>query len=485
MSESPAPRVHAKPERDRSDGDLAAQFATDYGLKPDQWQRLVLDDWLAMQGNVYAALTCSLAVPRQNGKNAVLEMRELFGVVGKGEKFLHTAHQVKTAQKHFKRLKWFFGESRDDPKARFPELNRLVTEVRNQNGMEGIFLANGGSIEIAARSKSSGRGFTVDVLVLDEAQELSDDSLEALTPTNSAAPSGNPQMIFTGTPPGPMAQGEVFTRVRAAGLAVSTQPGHRAHAEWSVRDVPIQELSLDDRTCWWQTNPALQSGRLLMTVVEEERTNLSDEGFARERLGWWSDGAIGKAVVSYTTWAGLRRSAPADGVVAYGVQFAHDGSRVCLAVAVKPSSGPVFLEVIEERSASHGTSWLVEWLVARHQKAAVIVIDGRAGRADLVNSLRAAGVPDRKILVPNVEDIEAAYAGWLVDVTETRVAHAGQPGLDDAVRCSVRRKIGVNGAWGIQATGDGDVVPLEAVVLARHGVTTTKRKPTTGKAGFS
>jgi hypothetical protein len=65
-------------------------------------------------------------VPRQNGKNALIEVRELFGMVGRGEKFLHTAHEVKTARKAFKRLQHFFGTKPDDPGAKFPELNALV-----------------------------------------------------------------------------------------------------------------------------------------------------------------------------------------------------------------------------------------------------------------------------------------------------------------------------------------------------------------------
>ena len=110
-------------------------------------------------------------------------MRELFGIVQLGEKFLHTAHEVKTARKAFLRLASFFENTR-----KWPELADLVKDIRRTNGQEAIVLTNGGSVEFVARSKGSGRGFTVDVLVCDEAQELSDDALEALMPTTSAAP---------------------------------------------------------------------------------------------------------------------------------------------------------------------------------------------------------------------------------------------------------------------------------------------------------
>ena len=51
-------------------------------------------------------------------------------------------------------------------------------------------LKNGGSIEFIARSKSSGRGFTVDVLVCDEAQELTDEQMEAIQPAISVGTFG-------------------------------------------------------------------------------------------------------------------------------------------------------------------------------------------------------------------------------------------------------------------------------------------------------
>ena len=151
-----------------------------------------MSDWLRVRAGRWASLDCGLSCPRQNGKNAILEVYELFVTVGLGRRVLHTAHEVKTGRKHFRRLRYFFGERAADPGAEFQELNKLVREIRNVNGQEGIYLTNGGSIELVARSKSSGRGFTVDTLVCDEAQELTDDELQAINPSISAAPSGDP-----------------------------------------------------------------------------------------------------------------------------------------------------------------------------------------------------------------------------------------------------------------------------------------------------
>ena len=100
-------------------GDDAAELGASYGLKPDPWQEEILKQWLAFNGDTYAATTCGLSVPRQNGKNALIEIRELYGItcperdeygdiIKPAEKILHTAHEVKTARKAFLRLCSFF-----------------------------------------------------------------------------------------------------------------------------------------------------------------------------------------------------------------------------------------------------------------------------------------------------------------------------------------------------------------------------------------
>lgn len=223
LNNAQAPRLRvAADRRAKSFGPIAGDFASQFGLTPDAWQDLVLEDWLAANGrDEWKHPIAGLSLSRQNGKNALLEMRELFGLVLLGENILHSAHEVKTAQAHYRRFKEFFGVKANDENARYPELNAMVEQVRNVNGQEAIILKNdpekgwhGGSLRVIARSKSSGRGFTADLIVLDEAQELTEDALEALTSTGSAGHLGNSQVIYTGTVPGPNANGAIFARIR-------------------------------------------------------------------------------------------------------------------------------------------------------------------------------------------------------------------------------------------------------------------------------
>ena len=82
---------------------------------PDGWQELVLSDWLRVRGGRWASLDCGLSVPRQNGKNAVLEVYELCLTVGLGRRVLHTAHEVKTARQHFRSVVSSISSARRQP----------------------------------------------------------------------------------------------------------------------------------------------------------------------------------------------------------------------------------------------------------------------------------------------------------------------------------------------------------------------------------
>lgn len=460
-SASQEPRLHVAPRPSSTFGDLAGDLAGDYGLRPDPWQQIVLDDWLAVRRDgKWASLTCGLSVPRQNGKNALIEVRELFGMVGRGEKILHTAHQLPTARKAFKRLLFFFGSQRDDPSAKYPELNALVTEVRHANGQEAIFLTNGGSVEVVARSKNSGRGFTVDTLVCDEAQEMSDDDLEALMPTTSAAPLKNPQWIFTGTPPGPKANGEVFTRVRLE--ATEGKSKRLAWHEWSLP----HGSDLDDLALMHVANPALLTGRLQMDVIEGEHRRFSPDGFGRERGGMWSVIAR-SSVISPDDWAACSALDAKPELRAIGMAAPIDLTFTTL-VGAGPVRGGVQVKPLQRAG---GTSWVVERCKAlQEQHGCAVVVDGRGPAAVLIPHLELAGVEVTTVASSDAYD---ACASFLDAVRMHTIRHADYPELSAAALGAAQKTVGDRWVWGRKAS-TADVSPLEAATLAAWCVT----KPT-------
>lgn len=443
------PRVALLPDAVWSDADDAAFLASSYGLTPDPWQLEVLRGWLGRTADGRLSATrCGLAVPRQNGKNGCLEVRELFGVVVRGEKFLHTAHEVKTARKAFLRLVSFF----ENP--HFPELVALVKDVRRTNGQEAILLTNGGSVEFVARSRGSGRGFTVDVLVLDEAQELTDEQLEALMPTISAAPLGDPQIVLTGTPPPPGSPGEVFVRTRKR-----AHDGDSSRLCWHEWGVESGDVDVHDRRVWADVNPAL-GFRLLTTTIEDELGTMSDDGFLRERLGLWPEVDVSK-VVDMARWAslvGVESERPSP--VALGLTMSADRKWTTIALAGVRSDGHKQVQVVQSGKGSAWVADRVVELVSAHSPVAVAV-DPSAPEGSLIGALRDAGVMVETFAGQRV----AQGCGAFVDaVAEGSLRHSAQTVLTMAVDGARRVRFG--GLW---VFGDGDAVdvsPLRGVVLA-------------------
>ena len=448
------PRVRLVPRAASSDAEDAAFLASSYGLTPDPWQDDVLADWMGRRRDGrWAAATCGLAVPRQNGKNGAIEVRELFGMVALGERFLHTAHEVKTARKAFLRIASFFENERQ-----YPELAALAKEIRKTNGQEAVILTNGGSVEFIARSRGSGRGFTVDVLVCDEAQDLTDEELAALLPTISAAPTGNPQVILTGTPPDPEkpGTGEVFRRVRADGESRSDK--RLAWTDFGVPDGALPDV--DDRDLWARVNPALGI-RLNVAEVERERGLMSDEAFARERLGWWGDPDSDGTAIPLGAWSACEdpTSRFGPGTTALGLYLSGDRATACIGGVGVRDDGVLHAELLSRGPTSEAFR-VVRDLAAKRR--CPVVIDPGSHAGSFIQPLEDAGVEVEQITLQKI----GQACGALYDaVTERTVRHIGQPQLTDSVRWATTRPVSRE-AW---AWKGPETTALYAVTFALHG----------------
>lgn len=473
-------------------GQDAYELMCEYGFVLDDWQRAVLDAWLSWDpstGPTY--LSCGVSCPRQNGKNGIIEAREFFGMLINGDRILHTAHIVRTAKRSFKRLKALFTDRR------FPDIMAEVVEIRNTNGEEAIELRNGARIEFSSRAKGTARGFDgVSLVIYDEAQALSDEHIEAITPTLSASVTGERQVIYAGTPPTPVYPAEVFRRVREDCL--KNNPTASCWHEWSVAEIG----DVADKKRWYATNPALGI-RLEERFVEvEELAHMSSDGFARERLGWWSPVGSSKAAIDdYEKWEACATSEPLkDGIPSYAVKFSPDGSIGVLAVCLAPdkydSKHPEknkerpHVEIVQVYSMSAGVSAMAEWLIERKSKCAQLTVDGMAWTQALVAKLNEARFPKPALKLPASKDVAAACS-MLADAVNMaqvedgrRVAsggltHFGQEPLDQAIKLCPKRRIGSGGGWGFgEKEGSGaEPAVAEAAALAYWGAMTTKRRP--------
>ena len=460
----------------RTEGSMASALSDAYGLPPHPWQRLLLNDWLALddEGRLLNSM-CVLPVPRQNGKTGVCDPRETWGLVSRGEWILHTAHEYQTAKLAFDRLRKKFGAKANDPQAEFPELNKLVSKYTTSANQMVLDLKNGGHIEFRTRGSGgdAGRGGTFDVVVVDEAQNYTDAQDAALSPLNSAAPHGSPQTIFMGTVPDPERpqKGEKFAAIRAS-MHEDPYVGACIH-EWSAPEVgdPM------DVARWYEFNPSLGFQLLEPALMKDART-MSPDTFAREHLGWWPPNIATSTPITERDWAACRIDDPKrGGIVCYAVKFSPDGSQGALAACHKNDDGTPFVYIVDVRSLSHGIAWFVDTLVRVAEEAALFVIDGPSSAQNLVDRLLAERVPKNMLCRPRATDMVTACTSLANAVRERRVTHYGQPALDASATRSRRREISTGGGWGFRSTDEADATLVEAAALAHWGATTTKRDP--------
>lgn len=458
-------RVATSPPYRRTWGPEATELAASAGLTLDPWQRNALDVMLALRDDgKWCCFECGVIVPRQNGKGAILEARSLAGLYLFGERLIMwSAHEYKTAMEGFRRVRALIDNTDD--------LRRQVKRISNTNGEEAIELLSGQRLRFIARSKGSGRGFSGDCNLLDEAYAYTEDQKSALMPTVSARP--NPQIVYTSSPPLDEETGEPLYSLKDRGEA-GDDPG-LGWLDWGVSldlDEAADRARLSDVRLWADANPALGI-RITEETIEREYRSMSPEGFARERLGVWPKRRGRGILIDPRAWA---RLADAESTV---------GDDVCFAVDVTPlrdhsaivaygrrADGLGHGEVIDHRP---GTEWVIERLrVLRDRWRPVgIVLDPRGPALSLLLDLERAGfrraeeIPRRGDVVLLSTSEAAAACGQLVDaVAQGDIRHRDQAPLNIAVAGAKTRPLGDAWGWARRAASV-DISPLCALTIAR------------------
>lgn len=447
------PRVCSVPPYAVSHGQDVIDFAASCGLVLDPWQQFVIREaYGETPAGKWSAFEVAVIVSRQNGKGSILEAMELAGLFLFGEQLiLHSAHEFKTAAEAFRRIRHWVDN--------VDHLRQRVARVRMTTGEEAVELRDGNRLRFVARSTGSGRGFTGDRIIMDEAYALTSAHIEALLPTMSARP--NPQLVYTSS--AGMQTSTQLWNVRKRGLAGA--PG-LAYFDYGAAD----DADLDDREVWRQTNPAYDI-RISEEFIERERAAMSPDGFARERLGIWPKMAGEEwQVIGSADWnAACDEKSQIDGSIALAVEVSYpDRAFTSIAAAGWRVDGKHHVEVIDHR---RGTGWVVarlQELVDKYEPCAVVVDPGGLA-GSLIPDIEAAGI---EVVKTGARDVAQA-CGSLYDAvagdTEARdLVHIGQSELTQAVAGAIKRPLGDTWAWD-RRNATVVISPLVAVTLAKWG----------------
>lgn len=448
-----------------SDGELSPEIEDDVrqvlewaGLELDGWQESFLFESLRTRyDGKWAAFEVAGVVPRQNGKGAIQEARQLTGLFVLGEPLqIHTAHEFKTCSEHFLRVKDLI-EGSDD-------LSEHVKIIRTGAGEQGVELRGGERLRFLARSGRSIRGFSANTIYFDEAFELSAATMGSVLPALSGESIKVPGAQVWYFSSAPHFESEFLHKL--LDRAESDEPELFLRAWESESDT-----RLDDVEAWRRVNPAIDI-RIDEGFIRNEMRALcsTPQGvseFKRERLGIreGGDGEVG--VLPMAKWERLEIATPPKlESVVYGLAVASDGTASAVGSAGRLPNGELYVDNVKY---SEGTDWVLEYLsedLYPRKRAAVHIHPD-----DLANSfirpLEDAGVEVVKV---GGRDYRAACGEILRAVTDSGLRHLGQKCLTDSVAVARKRLVGKEGGWVWVRPSAVDISPLKAATLALSGV---------------
>lgn len=396
---------------DATAGGDAQRFLASLGLHLDPWQQDILDDWLAEAGRRWAHRDCVLIVPRQNGKSFILAARILVGLfmLPEERKIMFSAHDSKPMREVFQIVRDVIGAN--------SALDRRTAKVRLANGQESIETRDGSKVHFVARTnniRSAFRGFSPDLVMLDEALVLSDDAWSAILPTVSAK--ANPQIILSSS--AGTAESVVLARFREA--AHSGEAARLCFHEWTA-----DGADRADPATWAASNPAMGL-RLSPETVEAEFRSMAPDAFDRERLGVWSSAKRDTAlsIDGYASVGVAHVTLPEKATVSVDVHQIPGGDRVAAVVLTWLDDG-VPTSILWRQEPG------VKWLPA--QVAADVA---RFGASEVFMSIGGARDVAEDIEAHGVKVTGLALAEW-----KSACTGLGQAILDDACRVQVAQPL--------------------------------------------
>ena len=496
---SETPRIFTAPRREltpeTTHGFAAIAFAEDVlGVKLFPWQKWLLLHALELgEDGSYRYRFIVVEVARQNGKTMIMLILALWHIYAlDSPTVIATAQDLANAEKAWgEAVEWAQSDE---------ELEELIEKV-NLGHPKFMKLVTGCQYRVAAASRKGGRGFSGDLILLDELREhQSWDSWSAVTNTMNARP---------------RAQAWAFSN---AGDALSTVLRYlraQAHRElgWPDGDGDaeiLEELDEEmqdylaetgndevlgwfewsaspkarrtDREAWAQANPSMNHTDIVENCVTERaiaaalRTNPPSQ-FEIEVLCRWVSMADAGPFPEGSWRETLDNDAKPDPDAARMVSLSMSWNRgkCYIARASKTAEGIPVAGIAADRA---GTDWVIPWLIDNRETYSGIVIQTNGAPEtslidDITNATLANGEPANLPVMAWAGPDLGSATGIVFDRLDKRnIRHLAHPGLD-AAATTAAVKVLSQGAWVIDlATSPTDAAPLKAFIGAVWAVET-------------
>lgn len=430
------------------------------GWSFDGWQdgagRLILSK---RADGTYAADTVVISIPRQVGKTYLIAcIIYALCLLEPGLTVIWTAHRKTTAAETFATF---------DGMAQRPKVRPLIKQVFKGRGDERIMFANGSRILFGARESGFGRGFSdVDVLVFDEAQIMTETTLEDMAAAQNVAK--NPLTFMMGTPPRPKDPGEVFTLLRQE--ALDGESDGTLFIEMSA-DRGCDPMA---REQWRKANASYPHRTTERAMLRLRKKLKNDDSWNREALGIWDEITKQFSPLNSALWGDGIDIGPEDGAKpdGFGVDMSHDRHISIGACWIEDESAHV-----EEVWAGVDEAEAIEWITdawKRSGRRKKVVIDSMSPASSMVPVLKTRGV---NVHVGSSGDMAKGCGLMVSDLEGGRLTHGDQEPVNDAREGARKRAIGKAGGWGYDRSDPSvDIAPLVAVTEARLAASMIKKR---------
>lgn len=486
------PRIYTPPRRELTEetthGFACIAFAEQIlDVKLFPWQRWLLLHALELdEDGLYRFRTVVCEVARQNGKSLLLTVLALWHLFGLGSRaVIGTAQDLTRSEASWAdAVDWI--ENSDELEPFLLDVKRghpkVLTVLYEEDGQRWNC-----DYRVAAASRRGARGFSGDLVLMDELREhQSWDSWSAVTNTMNARPKAQAWAFSNAGDQTSI----VLRHLRAVahralgwpdGDADKTLLGDPEDGEEPVDDdilgwfewsAPLG-ISRSDRTAWAQANPSLNHVEVVENCITERTlsgafSTAPASEFEVEVLCRWPSLSDGGPFPS-ESWAETLDTAAKvspGGHSTVCLEIPADRSRAYLARATLDMSGKPVVGIWKDQA---GTDWVIPFLLKNRKRFNTIVvrIGGGVPAASLANEVETAGLPWTKW--NSVET--AAGCGQMFDLLRDRaMRHLPHPALDLAATSAAIR-VQTDGGWVVDAgKSPTDTAPLTAAIGAVWGL---------------